>query len=220
MKGNERIAKFLELQNKNIDIEDIAKEIGITVKTLRVFLNKNNYKLKDGKYIFNEEEYSKKDNQMSFNQIEKKQKKVVSSNEKLEKNKKNKTKVENKPKNKAKVENKPKNKAKVESKPKSVKVIKDKKINITQEDLDKLCEVYDWYLQVRDYKSMKPKSISSKKDIVIEDNKVKELKTASIRLDKKTWENFERLCSNSNFTKQEIITQALKDFMKQYKNLL
>ena len=35
-----------------------------------------------------------------------------------------------------------------------------------------------------------------------------------------TWEEFERLCSNSNFSKQQIITQALKDFMKEYKHLL
>ena len=27
---------------------------------------------------------------------------------------------------------------------------KDRKINITQEDMDKLCEVYDWYLSVKD----------------------------------------------------------------------
>ena len=28
-------------------------------------------------------------------------------------------------------------------------VMKDRKINITQEDLDKLCEVYDWYMNVK-----------------------------------------------------------------------
>ena len=39
-------------------------------------------------------------------------------------------------------------------------------------------------------------------------------------LKKETWEDFERLCSNSSFNKKEIITQALKDFMKTYKNLL
>ena len=42
----------------------------------------------------------------------------------------------------------------------------------------------------------------------------------SIKVDKKTWEDFERLCSNSQFSKQQIITQALKDFMKEYKHLL
>ncbi|HAU5250419.1 TPA: DNA-binding protein, partial [Clostridioides difficile] len=32
--------------------------------------------------------------------------------------------------------------------------------------------------------------------------------------------DFERLCSNSNFEKHQILTQALKEFMKKYKNLL
>lgn len=176
MKGNARIEKFLELQDKNINIQDIAKEIGITVKTLRSFLNKNGYKLKDGKYILVSENTSN---------ISKKEVKKTTQN-----------------------------------KSKVSKVKKDKKINITQEDLDKLCEVYDWYLQVKDYKSMKPKSKSSKKDIIIDDNKLEELKSTTIRIDKKTWEDFERLCSNSKFNKSEIITQALKDFMKQYKHLL
>ena len=97
---------------------------------------------------------------------------------------------------------------------------KDRKINITQEDLDKLCEVYDWYMEVKDLKSMKIKAKTNKKDIKIEDTNIDTLKSTSIKVDKKTWEDFERLCSNSKFTKQEIITQALKDFMKEYKNLL
>ena len=97
---------------------------------------------------------------------------------------------------------------------------KDRKINITQEDLDKLCEVYDWYMEVKDLKSMKNKAKTNKKDIKIEDTNIESLKSTSIKVDKKTWEDFERLCSNSKFTKQEIITQALKDFMKEYKNLL
>ena len=95
-----------------------------------------------------------------------------------------------------------------------------RKINITQEDLDKLCEVYDWYMEVKDLKSMKSKSNTNKKDIKIEDTNLDSLKSTSIKVDKKTWEDFERLCSNSKFSKQEIITQALKDFMKEYKNLL
>lgn len=98
---------------------------------------------------------------------------------------------------------------------------KDRKINIMQDDLDKLCEVYDWYLQVKDYKSMKPrKSIVNKKDINIEEQNLSDLKSTSIKVDKKVWEDFERLCSNSQFTKQEIVTQALKDFMKEYRHLI
>ena len=79
---------------------------------------------------------------------------------------------------------------------------------------------YDWYMEVKDLKSMKIKAKTNKKDIKIEDTNIDTLKSTSIKVDKKTWQDFERLCSNSKFTKQEIITQALKDFMKEYKNLL
>ena len=69
-------------------------------------------------------------------------------------------------------------------------------------------------------KSIKNKPKTNKKDIKVEDTNLTDLKSTSIKVDKSTWEDFERLCSNSQFTKQEIITQALKDFMKEYKNLL
>lgn len=95
----------------------------------------------------------------------------------------------------------------------------DKKINITQEDIDKLCEVYDWYMQIKDHKSIKIKT-NNKKDIMLDNLEINELKSISIKLDKKTWEDFERLCSNSQYTKIQILTQALNDFMKQYKHLL
>ncbi|WP_296644715.1 hypothetical protein [Romboutsia sp. 13368] len=75
-------------------------------------------------------------------------------------------------------------------------------------------------MEVKDLKSMKSKPKTNKKDIKVESTNLTELKSTSIKVDKKTWEDFERLCSNSEFTKQEIITQALKDFMKEYKNLL
>lgn len=96
---------------------------------------------------------------------------------------------------------------------------KDRKINISQEDLDKLCEVYDWYIEVKDNKALKPKK-SNKKDIYIEDNNIVNVRSVNLRIDKDTWEEFERLCSNSSYNKKEIVTQALKDFMKAYKNLL
>ena len=67
---------------------------------------------------------------------------------------------------------------------------------------------------------MKPKKNSRKKDIVIEELESKEFKSTSIKVEKNTWQEFERLCSNSEFSKQQIITQALKDFMKEYKHLL
>jgi len=213
MKGNERLKLFLELQNKNINIDDIAKQLSITTKTLRGFLNKNGYKLENNKYVLKDKNNL---SQISFIEIDSKEKKDIKKTSKKNLVTKKNTKNEN---NKLK---KDEEKIKdIANKKVNKKNKKDRKINLTQEDMDKLCEVYDWYLQVRDNKNMKPKKIiSNKKDINIEEKELKELKSTSIKVDKSTWEEFERLCSNSNFSKQQIITQALKDFMKEYKHLL
>ena len=210
MKGNERLKLFLELQNKNINIDDIAKQLGITTKTLRGFLNKNGYKLENNKYVLKDKNNL---SQISFIEIDSKEKKDIKKTSKKNLVTKKNTKNEN---NKLK-----KDEEKIKDIANKKVNKKDRKINLTQEDIDKLCEVYDWYLQVRDNKNMKPKKIiSNKKDINIEEKELKELKSTSIKVDKSTWEEFERLCSNSNFSKQQIITQALKDFMKEYKHLL
>ena len=225
MKDKDRIKKFIELQDKDMNFEDIALELGIVKSTLRRFLNKNGYKLDNGKYKLKND--VNEDIQIEFEQNIK-QKKNKSSKVKDNKNKEvntnkekevkkinNKNKEENLIKEVKIKENNQKTKISKKSNPK-----KDRKINITQEDLDKLCEVYDWYMEVKDLKVMKSKNKINKKDIKVEDTNLTSLKTTSIRVDKKTWEDFERLCSNSEFSKQEIITQALKDFMKEYKNLL
>lgn len=220
MKDKERIKKFIELQDKNLKLEDIALELGIAKTTLRVFLNKNGYKMNNGKYKlkddfieFKQIEFEENKNFNKNKSIKTKENKTTSKKEK-ETTKTGKTKESNLKKN-IKVENKVENKTTKRQIPK-----KDRKINITQEDLDKLCEVYDWYMEVKDLKSMKSNSSKNKKDIKIEDTNLESLKSTNIKVDKKTWEDFERLCSNSKFSKQEIITQALKDFMKEYKNLL
>ncbi|MCR8744949.1 DNA-binding protein [Romboutsia lituseburensis] len=215
MKGNERLKKFIELQEKEMEFENISKEIGIMPKTLRAFLNKNGYKLENGKYKLKEDSEA---SQIAFKEIKKEESKKKKSEPEIKKSRSSKIDGENKENKKnvlTKTTTKLKENKKITTKPK-----KDRKINITTEDLDKLCEVYDWYLQVKDYKSLKPKKIVSKKDINIEKKELKELKSASIRVEKSIWEEFERLCSNSQFTKQEIITQALKDFMSEYKHLL
>ena len=213
-KDKERIKKFIELQNKDLKFEDIALELGIAKTTLRVFLNRNGYKMYNGKYKLKDEssEFKQIEFEQSKNSSKKKSTKIKENKNtankevKIKKEKDTKKKVESKEGNSRKnikIDNKVETKKNKRGVPK-----KDRKINITQEDLDKLCEVYDWYMEVKDLKSMKIKA------------KIDTLKSTSIKVDKKTWQDFERLCSNSKFTKQEIITQALKDFMKEYKNLL
>lgn len=202
MNSKDRIELFLKYQKQNMSFEDISNKLEIKPATLRRSLNKNGYKSEKGIYVKSIDE-----SQLSFEDVNNTKK---SSRNKV---KGNNTKAISK--NKETINTKEKVNKKRTTTPK-----KDKKINISQEDIDKLCEVYDWYIEVRDNKVFRPKKISAKKDILLEDENIKDFKSVSIRVDKETWADFERLCSNSSFNKKEIITQALKDFMKTYKNLL
>ena len=98
---------------------------------------------------------------------------------------------------------------------------KDRKINITQEDMDKLCEVYDWYLRVKDTISYNAatEEDSKNKDVVIEETELKDTKKAYLNIDRQTWEDFDVLCSNCGFKKNEVLTQIIKDFLREHRNL-
>ena len=202
MNSKDRIELFLKYQSENMSFEDISKKLEVKPTTLRRSLNKYGYKSNNGIY-----EKSTDESQISFEDIKNSSKSVKS-------NAKGNNKIKNKSK-KSEITQKEEGDKKKTAKPK-----KDRKINISQDDMDKLCEVYDWYIQVKDNKALQVKKTSNKKDILLENGNVKDIKSVNIRVEKETWEEFERLCSNSSFNKKEIITQALKDFMKTYKNLL
>ena len=98
---------------------------------------------------------------------------------------------------------------------------KDRKINITQEDMDKLCEVYDWYVSVKDTISYNAatEEDSKNKDVIIEETELKDTKKAYLNIDRQTWEDFDVLCSNCGFKKNEVLTQIIKDFLREHRNL-
>ena len=205
MTSNQRIDEFLKLQDKGISLDEIASTLGIKPQTLRRDLNKNGYKSVKGKYIKRDEksqnvsiQVSFVDNKLNQKNNEKKAKKTTPKKTKIaeQSNKNEKVKVKN---------------------TKTSKTKKDRKINLTQEDLDKLCEVYDWYLEVKDCKSLKPKK--TKKEIVVDFEKTED-KTVSMKVDKGVWEDFLRLCSNTSHDRKTLVTQALSDFMKVHKDLL
>ena len=205
MASNQRIDEFLKLQDKGISLDEIASTLGIKPQTLKRDLNKNGYKSVKGKYIKKDEksqnvsiQVSFVDNELNQKNNEKKAKKTTPKKTKIaeQSNKNEKVKVKN---------------------TKTSKTKKDKKINLTQEDLDKLCEVYDWYLEIKDCKSLKPKK--TKKEIVVDFEKTED-KTVSMKVDKGVWEDFLRLCSNTSHDRKTLVTQALSDFMKVHKDLL
>ncbi len=202
MNSKDRIELFLKYQNQNMSFEDISEKLEMKPATLRRNLNKNGYKSEKGIYVKSIDE-----SQISFDNVNSTKKSSKSKLKTKDTKEKSKTKETIKPKEKV-------------NKKKSTIPKKDKKINICQDDIDKLCEVYDWYIEVKDNKVFRPKKESNKKDIVLDTEEISDVKSANIRVDKQTWEDFERLCSNSSYNKKEILTQALKDFMKVYKNLL
>lgn len=207
MTDKQKLDKFLKLQNKGISLEEIAIELDSEVKPLRRFLNKNGYKSVKGKYV-------KKDDGVENKATKQLEITIDTTN--------NTKKKRNSKKEPSKIDATDKKANSKTSNKKNTKVYKAKpaKVNVSAEDLDKLCEVYDWYLSVKDLKPLQPKVKKIKKDVIIEDINIKEVKATRIQVEKATWEDFERLCSNSEYSKQEIITQAIREFLKQYKNLV
>lgn len=205
MTSNQRIDEFLKLQDKGISLDEIASTLGIKPQTLKRDLNKNGYKSVKGKYIKKDEKSQNVSIQVSF-----------VDNELNQKNNEKKAKKTTPKKTKVAEQNNKNEKVKVKN-TKTSKTKKDKKINLTQEDLDKLCEVYDWYLEIKDCKSLKPKK--TKKEIVVDFEKTED-KTVSMKVDKGVWEDFLRLCSNTSHDRKILVTQALSDFMKVHKDLL
>ena len=205
MTSNQRIDEFLKLQEKGISLDEIASTLGIKPQTLKRDLNKNGYKSVKGKYIKKDEKSQKVSIQVSF-----------VDNELNQKNNEKKAKKTTPKKTKVAEQNNKNEKVKVKN-TKTSKTKKDKKINLTQEDLDKLCEVYDWYLEIKDCKSLKPKK--TKKEIFVDFEKTED-KTVSMKVDKGVWEDFLRLCSNTSHDRKTLVTQALSDFMKVHKDLL
>ena len=205
MTSNQRIDEFLKLQDKGISLDEIASTLGIKPQTLKRDLNKNGYKSVKGKYIKKDEKSQNVSIQVSF-----------VDNELNQKNNEKKAKKTTPKKTKVAEQNNKNEKVKVKN-TKTSKTKKDKKINLTQEDLDKLCEVYDWYLEIKDCKSLKPKK--TKKELVVDFEKTED-KTVSMKVDKGVWEDFLRLCSNTSHDRKTLVTQALSDFMKVHKDLL
>ena len=205
MTSNQRIDEFLKLQDKGISLDEIASTLGIKPQTLKRDLNKNGYKSVKGKYIKKDEKSQNVSIQVSF-----------VDNELNQKNNEKKAKKTTPKKTKVAEQSNKNEKVKVKN-TKTSKTKKDKKINLTQEDLDTLCEVYDWYLEIKDCKSLKPKK--TKKEIVVDFEKTED-KTVSMKVDKGVWEDFLRLCSNTSHDRKTLVTQALSDFMKVHKDLL
>lgn len=93
-------------------------------------------------------------------------------------------------------------------------------VDVTQDHIDLLNNLTDWYLSVKDCKELKSSTTKDAKEVQLDPDIVKEIKSTSIKVDKDIWEDFERLCSNSRHNKSDLLSQALKDFVSLYKHLM
>lgn len=97
---------------------------------------------------------------------------------------------------------------------------KKEKINFTEDDMDKLCELYDWYLLVKDSISTIEKNIRNKSDIKIDNDIIQTKKRVNIAVDESIWSDFDRLCANTGINKSNLITQILKEYIHKHKDLI
>lgn len=98
--------------------------------------------------------------------------------------------------------------------------VKNSKVNVTQEDMDKLCEVYDWYLQIKDLDLVKANVNMKKSSINIDEEIIKNKKRIASVVDENIWEDFSRLCENTCHKKGDVLTQAIKEFLLKHKDLI
>lgn len=94
-----------------------------------------------------------------------------------------------------------------------------KRVSVTQDDIDKLCEVYDWYLEVKDHLIMKNTIEDAPLNIQKNDGIIKVSKKISATVDNDTWEDFSTLCSNTGNKKGDLLTKIIKDYLIKHKDL-
>lgn len=96
---------------------------------------------------------------------------------------------------------------------------KTRRVSFTQDELDKLCEVYDWYMSVKDRAPLKQVNRIGKTNIKIEEDIIKEPKRVSVTIDKDVWDNFSTLASNISQKKGNLLTEIVKEYLNQHKDL-
>ena len=93
------------------------------------------------------------------------------------------------------------------------------RVTFTQDELDKLCEVYDWYMTIKDLDPIKQVKQIENTDIKIEEDIIKEAKKVSITIDQEVWENFSTLATNISQKKGPLLTEILKEYLQKHKDL-
>lgn len=96
---------------------------------------------------------------------------------------------------------------------------KTSRVSFTQDELDKLCEVYDWYMAIKDLDPLKQVKHIENTNIKIEEDIIKQAKKVSITIDRDVWENFTTLATNISQKKGPLLTEILKEYLLKHRDL-
>ena len=188
----------------------------ITFKELLKPVNSNDVKISEKINKTNRKKASKEDPLKNIS--EKSTSKTRSKRPGSQDNKAN-TKSETSTKARATSDTKTLKKASLSKVAKTTSKNKTSRVSFTQDELDKLCEVYDWYMAIKDLDPLKQVKHIENTNIKIEEDIIKQAKKVSITIDQDVWENFSTLATNISQKKGPLLTEILKEYLLKHRDL-
>lgn len=188
----------------------------ITFKELLKPVNSNDVKISEKINKTNRKNASKEDHLKNIS--EKSTSKTRSKRPGSQDNKAN-TKSETSTKARATSDTKTLKKASLTKVAKTTSKNKTSRVSFTQDELDKLCEVYDWYMAIKDLDPLKQVKHIENTNIKIEEDIIKQAKKVSITIDQDVWENFSTLATNISQKKGPLLTEILKEYLLKHRDL-
>ena len=188
----------------------------ITFKELLKPVNSNDVKISEKINKTNRKKASKEDPLKNIS--EKSTSKTRSKRPGSQDNKAN-TKSETSTKARATSDTKTLKKASLTKVAKTTSKNKTSRVSFTQDELDKLCEVYDWYMAIKDLDPLKQVKHIENTNIKIEEDIIKQAKKVSITIDQDVWENFSTLATNISQKKGPLLTEILKEYLLKHRDL-
>ena len=188
----------------------------ITFKELLKPVNSNDVKISEKINKTNRKNASKEDHLKNIS--EKSTSKTRSKRPGSQDNKAN-TKSETSTKARATSDTKTPKKASLTKVAKTTSKNKTSRVSFTQDELDKLCEVYDWYMAIKDLDPLKQVKHIENTNIKIEEDIIKQAKKVSITIDQDVWENFSTLATNISQKKGPLLTEILKEYLLKHRDL-
>lgn len=188
----------------------------ITFKELLKPVNSNDVKISERINKTNRKNASKEDHLKNIS--EKSTSKTRSKRPSSQDNKAN-TKSKTSTKARATSDTKTPKKASLTKVAKTTSKNKTSRVSFTQDELDKLCEVYDWYMAIKDLDPLKQVKHIENTNIKIEEDIIKQAKKVSITIDQDVWENFSTLATNISQKKGPLLTEILKEYLLKHRDL-